>query len=298
MSDNKEAITPIQEFGRSIRKMESQFRVSLPTTISPEKFFNVSQTAVAQNPSLLEADRQSLYLAFLSCAQDGLLPDGREATVQIFNTNIGTKDGAKWVKKAQYLPMVYGILKKLHSTGEIASTSCDVVYEGDEFDRWTDESGDHLKHRQKIGGSNRKALAVYFIVRTKGGGIFMEVMTAEEVESIRSMSKSANSPAWKNSWSEMAKKVVIKRVAKRAPLPDQALSAVRADDDVFMPVETAAMVSVSSESSQQDTAKKSRVKKMIEAKKLEDVEQAKIADLPKDMLDEERAAIQSESIPI
>ena len=54
-----------------------QFRMVLPNHISVEKFQRTVLTAVQNDPELLNADRQSLLLACMKCAQDGLLPDKR-----------------------------------------------------------------------------------------------------------------------------------------------------------------------------------------------------------------------------
>ena len=43
-------------------------------------------------------------------------------------------------------------------------------------------------------------------------------MSAEEVEQCRRQSKAQNSPAWKNFTSEMAKKTVLRRLAKSLPI--------------------------------------------------------------------------------
>jgi hypothetical protein len=44
-------------------------------------------------------------------AQDGLLPDGREAAVVMFGN------------KAQAMPMIAGILKKVRQSGEVAKSA-------------------------------------------------------------------------------------------------------------------------------------------------------------------------------
>src|SRR5690606_18079652 len=50
--------------------------------------------------------------------------------------------------------------------------------------------------------------------------------TVEEIEAIRRAAPSANSPAWKNHFGEMAKKTVFRRLAKMLPLSTEAQNAV------------------------------------------------------------------------
>jgi recombination protein RecT len=44
-----------------------------------------------------------------------------------------------------------------------------------------------------------------------------EVMTVDEVEQVRNVSKAKNSGPWKDWWSEMAKKTCIRRLCKMLP---------------------------------------------------------------------------------
>jgi hypothetical protein len=52
----------------------------------------------------------------------------------------------------------------------------------------------------------------------KAGGKLARFLTKGDIEKIRNSSKSANSPAWRNWWGEMARKCALKRTLKDAPL--------------------------------------------------------------------------------
>ena len=54
----------------------------LPSHVSPEQFTRTAATALVADPELQNADRQSLVMSLIRCAQDGLVPDGREADVR------------------------------------------------------------------------------------------------------------------------------------------------------------------------------------------------------------------------
>src|SRR4051812_8607428 len=96
--------------------MLPHFKMSLPENVNPEKFVRVILTAVQNTPTLMNCDRQTLFGSAMKCAQDGLLPDGREAAFIPYGASV------------QYQPMVGGINKKIRNSKEIAFICADVVY--------------------------------------------------------------------------------------------------------------------------------------------------------------------------
>jgi recombination protein RecT len=74
----------------------------------------------------------------------------------------------------------------------------------------------------------------------KDGEKSREVMSVEDVNAIRARSRSGNSGPWQTDFSEMAKKTVVRRHSKRLPLSTDIDGAIREDDELFMPTETAA----------------------------------------------------------
>ncbi len=239
MSDIAEATTerpssPIAVFRSDIDKMGDEFAKTLPSHITPERFQRVAVTAVQNTPDLLEADRRSLLSSCMKAAQDGLLPDGREGAIVTFNTK--EKDGQgkdKWVKKAQWMPMVAGILKKVRNSGELATISAQIVYADDEFDYSIDEQGEHIQHRPELIGDRGSAIAAYAVAKTRDGSVFVEVMTREQIEQVRSVSKAKNNGPWMQWWDEMAKKTVIRRLSKRLPMSSDVEQVVHRDDELY-----------------------------------------------------------------
>jgi recombination protein RecT len=188
--------------------MEKEFSAALPPQIAVGKFVRTAVTAIQMNPELLSADRRSLFAACMKAAQDGLLLDGRESAPVIFNTKEG--------KKVQYMPMVGGILKKIRNSGELASISANVVYDKDFFEY---ELGDNeqITHKPFLGDERGKPIAVYAVAKTKDGAIYREVMSVSDVEKVRASSRAGKFGPWADWWDEMAKKTVIRRMAKRLP---------------------------------------------------------------------------------
>lgn len=217
------AITPIESFRNTLARMQPEFTAALPPQIPAEKFIRTVITVVQMNPKYLEADRRSLLGSCMKAAQDGLLLDGREAALVPFHGKGGTA--------LQYMPMIAGILKKIRNSGELASISANVVYQRDKFDY---ELGDdeRIIHKPHLGEERGAAVAVYAIARTKDGAVYREVMSVGEVEKIRKSSKAANAGPWVNHWGEMARKTVLKRLAKRLPTSTDVDQVIESDNEV------------------------------------------------------------------
>jgi recombination protein RecT len=201
-------ITPMEAMRGTLVKMQPEFQSALPPQIPVEKFIRTTLTAVQMNPELLSADRRSLLGACMKAAQDGLLLDGREAAPVIFRTKEGPK--------VQYMPMVGGILKKIRNSGELASISAHVVYDKDQF-KYTLGDNENIEHTPSLDANRGKPLAVYAIAKTKDGAIYREVMSVADVEKVRQSSKAKDTGPWASWWDEMARKTVIRRIAKRLP---------------------------------------------------------------------------------
>lgn len=206
------AITPAQELRQNLEAMKPQFQMALPKHISVEKFTRVVQTAINNTPALLQADRHSLFSACMQSAQDGLMPDGKSSAFVTFKG----KDG---VQKVQYMPMIAGLLKLVRNSGELLSITSQLVYEADMFKYYVDEEGEHLKHEPNILAGNRgNLIGAYALAKTKDGGVYIEVMSMEQLNQIRNSSRSKDYGPWATFPTEMYRKTVLRRLIKRLPL--------------------------------------------------------------------------------
>lgn len=219
--------SPMSLVRQSLERMRPEIAKALPSQIAEEKFLRATMTWIQMKPELLDADRKSLLASTMKCAQDGLLPDGREAALVNFNC----KGGGKAV---QYMPMVGGLLKKLRQSGELRSICAHVIHEKDDFDYWIDTMGEHLAHRPVLFGERGKPRGVYALAQTTDGGVYVEVLSMEDIEKVRSVSraKSDDSP-WATWWEEMAKKSALRRLMKRLPSSTDLESALQADNETY-----------------------------------------------------------------
>lgn len=230
MTENKQ-LSPMQKMTKAMTDRASQFSAVLPSHISPDQFQRVATTAIQNAPELLEADQKSLLNSLMKSAQDGLLPDGREGALVVYNTNIA-KQGQppNWIKQVQWMPMIGGILKKIRQSGQVKFITARVVYDADEFDFWIDETGEHLKHRPSFKNRGDVQL-VYAMATANDGTLYVEVLNVDDVEKIRQSSKSSNSPAWKNWWNGMAEAKTLRKLSKRLPLSNELMTVIQRDDE-------------------------------------------------------------------
>lgn len=206
---------PVAVIRENLTAMAPEFKAALPAHVPVEKFTRVAMTAIQNTPDLLDADRRSLFGACVRLAQDGLLPDGREAALVIFNTK--DKTGG-WTKKVQAMPMIAGVLKKVRQSGEVAKVSAQVVYENDVFvvRYGFDEDVEHSP--PALDKPRGKAIGAYATAVLKDGSKLLEVMSLEEIDKVRNVSRSKDKGPWSDWWSEMARKTVMRRLSKRLPM--------------------------------------------------------------------------------
>ena len=224
------ATNPVAIIRQNLNAMAPSFKAALPAHISVEKFTRVAQTAITGNPDLLEADRQTLFAACVRLAQDGLLPDGREAALVIFNTKDRATGG--WVKKVQAMPMIAGILRKVRQSGEVSKVSAQVVCERDHF-VWSlgfDETVTHTT--PPLDQPRGKIIGAYATAVLKDGSQLLEVMNQEEIEKVRNVSRSKDKGPWVDWYSEMARKTVMRRLSKRLPMSTDLEDAFDRDETV------------------------------------------------------------------
>ena len=197
---------PVQVIRQNLTAMAPQFEAALPKHISVEKFTRVAMTAIQNNPDLAGADRNSLFGAIVRLAQDGLLPDGREAAIVMFG------------KQAQAMPMIAGVLKKIRQSGDVSYVSAQIVYSNDHFE-WTlgfDETIDHKP--AALDQEPGEPLAAYAVAVLKDGSRLLEVMRKSEIEKVRNVSRAKGNGPWVQWWGEMARKTVMRRLSKRLPM--------------------------------------------------------------------------------
>lgn len=214
---------PMIAFRDQFVRREPELKAALPSQISPQRFTRVALTAIQLNQELLTADRQSLWNALMRCAADGLVPDGRQAAIVLFNDNKNKR------VVAQYMPMIAGLLQRFRNSGQFKSVGSGVVHEGDEFNYWIDENGEHLRHVP--GDGTGKPIKAYARASTVDGGTMVKVMSYADVEKRRAVSRAKDGPMWREWWDEAAQKTVLRNLMKRLPSSSDDIDRLLGADD-------------------------------------------------------------------
>lgn len=219
---NNQLQVALQGASEQLQRYKPKLAAALPAHIKPEKFERVVMTVLNQTPDLLNCDRLSLFTACTKCAQDGLVPDGREAALVPFKGQV------------QYMPMVYGLIKRTRQSGELASLSAHVVYENDTFDYALGDD-EHIDHKPTMQPDRGQIIAAYAIAKLKDGTVQREVMTVAEIEEVRNVSRAKNAGPWTQWFGEMARKTVVRRLCKYLPLSAELMRTMKRGD-LFMPM--------------------------------------------------------------
>ena len=210
-TENNSGKKTIQQY---IKSMEGEIKRALPSVITPERFTRMVLSALSTNPKLAACTPKSFLGAMMSAAQLGLEPNtplGQAYLIPYRN---------KGVDEVQFQIGYKGLVDLAYRSGEVEVVQAQTVYENDKFEC---EYGlePKLVH-VPADGDRGEAVKVYAMFKTKSGGYGFEVMSMEDCRkhamAYSQSYKNGYSSPWSTNFEEMAKKTVLKRVLKYAPL--------------------------------------------------------------------------------
>lgn len=205
----------IVEFRDYVQARMATLEDALPPTITPKRFVSVLMTALQTKPDLLKCTFQSLWNACVRAAQDGLLPDGREGAIAPYGES---ENGKRVAEIATWMPMIAGWRKKVYEAGGVKTWRVECVFEKDEFDYDLADQKIFF-HKRPLGNVDPGGVVgAYSVAKLANDETVLEVMSAFQINQVRSKSKAANGP-WsvKEFFPEMCKKVVARRHYKQLP---------------------------------------------------------------------------------
>ena len=216
-----------QNIKQWIMAMKPQIEAALPSVITPERFSRMALTAVSSNPKLADCTPQSFMGALMQAAQLGLEPNtplGQAYLIPFKN---------KGKMETQFQLGYKGFIELAHRWGEFRNIEARVVYENDEF-RYSYGLEPELVH--KPAKSNRGDVICYYAVYTLvNGGFGFEVMSKEDIQAHAkkySQAYGSSYSPWRTAFDEMAKKTVIKRVLKYAPIKTEFVRNISTDESI------------------------------------------------------------------
>ena len=210
-----------------IKSMEKEIAKALPSVITPERFTRIVLSAISVNPKLGQCTPASFLGAMMTSAQLGLevnTPLGQAYVLPYSN---------KGTLEAQFQIGYKGLIDLAYRSGEVEVIQSHVVYENDEF-VCSYGLNPELTHKPAF-ADRGEPIKVYAVFKTKSGGYGFEVMSMDDVRRhAAKYSKSYNNSfsPWKTNFEEMAKKTVLKRVLKYAPLKSDFIRAASQDETI------------------------------------------------------------------
>lgn len=219
----------LQEY---VQRMSSQIALALPANLTPERFQRIVLTAISSNPKLQECTPQSFLGAMMTAAQLGVEP----------NTPLGqgyliprkAKKGDQYINEATFQLGYKGMIDLAYRSGDITNIGAYTVYKNDEFHVQFGLNPD-ITHVPAMTGRG-DPIAFYAYYKTKDGGFGFDVMSVEDVrQHAKQFSESVKrgwSSPWDTNFEEMAKKTVLKKVLKYAPLSTEVASKIGMDETV------------------------------------------------------------------
>lgn len=203
----------------------------LPKHMNVDRFALTAVIALNKTRDLEFCTMESWKVALMTAAELGLDCSGTTGMSYLvpFNNNIGTREQPKWEKQVTLIPGYRGLMDLARRTGCVTSFQAHVVYEKDEFTVYLGTDNPRIVHVPFVGSDRGKVIAVYAVARLPDGTVQPDWMTAEDVEKIRQMSKAKNAGAWTNSWNEMAKKTIVRRLCKYLPTSAELNTALSLD---------------------------------------------------------------------
>ena len=213
-----------------VKQMYPRIEKALPSAITADFFSSVVTTALSADDKLIQCDQKSFLGAMMTAAQLGLLPYGPLGHCYLIPRENKKSGGYTCTFQLGYR----GLIDLAYRSGNIASIGAYAVHTGDTFELHLGTEP-YIKHVPTMKDKG-DVIAYYAYYKTKDGHTSFEVMTVDEVREHAEKFSDAVKRGWTSPWDtnrdEMAKKTVLKKVLKYAPLSTQTLTRISSDGSV------------------------------------------------------------------
>ena len=208
-----------------IKKMQGEIAKALPSVLTPERFTRITLSALSTNAKLAQTTPKSFLGAMMTSAQLGMEPNtplGQAYLIPYKNHG---------VLECQFQLGYKGLIDLAYRSGQVSTIQAQTVYANDEFEY---ELGLEPKLRHVPAKTNRgEPVFFYAVFRTKDGGYGYEVMSIDDVRThAKKYSKAYGNGPWQTNFEEMAKKTVLKKALKYAPLKTEFVRGLSADETI------------------------------------------------------------------
>jgi recombination protein RecT len=175
--------------------------------LDPTRVAKIVLNAVSQTPALAKCTVDSVFRSAVQAAELGL-----EAGSSLQRAYL-----VPYGDRCQLIVGYKGLCELAYRSGQVISIEARPVFEGDLWEYQITDEGARFRHVPGSETSPTKMTHAYCVIKLKGGGKVVDVMTKSEVEAIRNRSKVTSGP-WATDYAEMAKKTVVRRALKLCPM--------------------------------------------------------------------------------
>ncbi len=221
-------VNPTQTLRGLLEQSRSQIATALPKHLTAERMIRVALTAFQRTPALQDCSPISVVGCVVQASELGLElagPLGQAYMVPYYNKN--TKQ-----KEAQFQVGYRGLMDLAYRSGKVQTFNAHCVYANDKF-KFSYGTKPLVTHEPTLNDPG-DVVAVYAVLNLTGGGFDFEVMSTIQIENHRKkyskQKDGGDYNPWNTAWEEMAKKTVIRKLAKRAPVSIEVRRAAALDE--------------------------------------------------------------------
>lgn len=194
---------------------------ALPKDFNQERFIQNCLAVANEKPELMKVNRAEVIQGLVKGAYLGLDFSRKECYLIPYGNTVQFQTDYKGEKK----------FVKRYSIRPIKDIYAKVVRDGDWFEEKVIDGHPSIDFKP-LPFNGGEILGVFAVVLYEDGGMEYEVMSKKDINDVRNnYSKAANSKAWKNSWDEMAKKTVLRRLCKHIETDFESVEAQKAWDE-------------------------------------------------------------------
>ena len=200
MAENEVSI----RFSEQLMDKLVEVEQALPRDFNKTRFVQNCLSVMNEKPELAKINRSQVIAGALKAAYLGLDLLNKECYLIPYGNTIQFQTDYKGEKK----------FVKNYSIRPIKDIYAKVVREGDFFEERILDGQPSVDFKP-LPFNNGKIIGAFAVVLYMDGGMEYETMSTEDINSVRNnYSKASQSKAWKNSFDEMAKKTVLRRLCK------------------------------------------------------------------------------------
>ena len=188
------ALTPAAKFKQVIhsKQVTEQMLASLadnnPQTV--RRICAYVANAAMKTPQLFDCTKQSIVKAMVQCCAFGIEPNGWDAHILPYG------------KEATLVIDYKGFITLAQKSERISNVRAELVCQNDEFDYYNGR----VSHRVNFFKPRGEIMGAYAVATYKDGTEQSAVLSKEEIDKVRNMSRARNAAAWSTHYGEMAKK--------------------------------------------------------------------------------------------